>query len=284
MDIEELNKFQLILLALLVSFVTSIATGIVTVTLLAQAPPAVTETVNHVIERTIQTIVPQATSTPVVKQTTVTQTVVVKQDDLITSAIANAIPKTGRVFQTTATSSPVVALAAEIAPNVLVTDSAVISSKDHLVLIGNTDAIFSVSQTFPAVGVAILVPQATSTVLGAPFKVGDATGVKLGQTVTAVLSVANERVAIGNVTSQSSLANVDKTGGASIPVSTVDANVNGGSITGAPLIDIYGNLIGISTTASQNAEGNGSFVSASDIISLLVAETATTTATTTAAH
>ncbi|MDE2078761.1 MAG: hypothetical protein KGI73_00020 [Patescibacteria group bacterium] len=276
MDIEELNKFQLILLALLVSFVTSIATGIVTVTLLAQAPPAVTETVNHVIERTIQTIVPQATSTPV-KQTTVTQTVVTQADDLLTSAIASALPKTGRVFQTTATSSPVVALAAEIAPNILVTDSAVVT-KDHLVAIGGTNVIFTVSQTFPDVGVAILVPASTSTALSAPFKVGDAASVKLGATVAAVMSVVNERVAIGNVTSQSLLATIAKKGSADVPVSTIDTNVNAGAITGAPLIDIYGNLVGISTSASQSANGNGSFVSANDIISLLAAEATTTSA------
>lgn len=63
---EELTKSQLILLALLVSFVTSIATGIVTVTLMDQAPAGVTQTINRVVERTIERAVPSATTTEVI--------------------------------------------------------------------------------------------------------------------------------------------------------------------------------------------------------------------------
>jgi len=51
---EDLTKQQLILLALLVSFVTALATGIVTVSLMDQAPDGVTQTISKVIERTIE--------------------------------------------------------------------------------------------------------------------------------------------------------------------------------------------------------------------------------------
>jgi hypothetical protein len=268
MDIEELNKFQLILLALLVSFVTSIATGIVTVTLLAQAPPGVTETINHIVERTIQTIVPSATSTP-----SSTQTVVVKEDDLITGSIASAMQKTGRVFGGAATTSPVVGLAAEIAPGILVTDSA-ITSKDTLVSIGGVNALFAVSRTLPDIGIAVLSPEATSTVLGAPFTVGDTSAVKLGSTVTAVLGISNERVAIGSVSAVYSLA--------SVSLRAIDTTLDASSITGAPLVNIFGDLVGISTGVSQAAGGKGTFVSASDIIAALAAKPAA--ATTTSAH
>lgn len=54
MDIKDLNKSQLILLALLLSFVTSIATGIVTVTLMDQAPESVSTPITKVIRQTIE--------------------------------------------------------------------------------------------------------------------------------------------------------------------------------------------------------------------------------------
>ena len=65
MDIKELNKKQLILLTLLITFVVSIATGIVTVTLMQQMPKSTTQTINNVIQRTIEkvTTVPETTTT-----------------------------------------------------------------------------------------------------------------------------------------------------------------------------------------------------------------------------
>ena len=55
MDIEKLSKAQLVMLALLVSFMTSMSTGIVTVALMQQAPPSITQSVSKVVERTIAT-------------------------------------------------------------------------------------------------------------------------------------------------------------------------------------------------------------------------------------
>jgi len=81
MDIKDLNKPQLILLAVLLSFITSIATGITTVTLMQQAPASFTVPVNRVIQQTVEKI-------QQVEGKTITQTVVVKEEDLVVDAIA----------------------------------------------------------------------------------------------------------------------------------------------------------------------------------------------------
>lgn len=87
MDLEQLNKNQIILLTLLVSFVTSIATGIVTVTLMDQAPAGVTQTINRVVERTIEKVVPgEPTTQTIVKEVPV----IVTEEELIVKVINEA--------------------------------------------------------------------------------------------------------------------------------------------------------------------------------------------------
>lgn len=78
MKLEDLTKQQIVLLTLLISFVTSIATGITTVALVEQAPPAVSQTINRVIQKTIESVVPGQNGP---------QTVIVKEEDLVVDAI-----------------------------------------------------------------------------------------------------------------------------------------------------------------------------------------------------
>ncbi len=65
MDIKELNKSQLILLAVLLSFVTSIATGITTVTLMQQAPGSVTVPLTQIVRETVEKVVPASVTNTV---------------------------------------------------------------------------------------------------------------------------------------------------------------------------------------------------------------------------
>ena len=111
MDIEELNKSQIVLLTMFVAFISSIATGIVTVSLMQQAPPSVAQTVNQVVTKTIERVervVPQTT--------TITKEVTINQEDVIAGVIAGANPALFEIYpaqesytgtSTTPTYSPV---------------------------------------------------------------------------------------------------------------------------------------------------------------------------------
>src|ERR1700754_2442019 len=91
MDLEHLTKHQIVLLTLLVSFVTSIATGIVTVSLVNQAPSGVTRTINQIVEHTVEKVVPSTQGASAglgITHTVPEKTVVVKDDDLAAQSIA----------------------------------------------------------------------------------------------------------------------------------------------------------------------------------------------------
>ncbi|MCK4918533.1 MAG: serine protease [Candidatus Pacebacteria bacterium] len=84
MNLNELNPTQIILLTLLISFVTSIATGIVTVSLVNQAPPVVTDTIHKVYEKTIEKIVPGEQTATVIENN---NTIIVSEEDFIIEAV-----------------------------------------------------------------------------------------------------------------------------------------------------------------------------------------------------
>lgn len=208
MDIEQLTKSQLVLLALLVSFVTSIATGIVTVTLLDQAPPAVTQTISRVVERTIERVVPADQSASVVTKEI---TIVVKEEDLITDSIEKGSKSLVRI--TTAVVGTTTALTPEIflglgfiitTDGMIVTDSSLVAEgKTYtLTLVSGVVYTASVINQDEETGVALLkiteegeeggeINFATTIVLS------EQRNPQLGQTVIALSGQERTTVAIG---------------------------------------------------------------------------------------
>ena len=87
MNLEDLTKSQLLLLTVFVNFVTSIAVGVLTVSLLDQAPPTITQTVNRIVDHTVEVI---ASTTPIQKiiPSAPASTVVTHDEDLLTAALA----------------------------------------------------------------------------------------------------------------------------------------------------------------------------------------------------
>ena len=94
---EDLNKNQIVLLTLLVSFVTSIATGIMTNALLLQAPVEVVRNINSIVEKTIEKVTPANPLTPV-REKEVT-TIVVKEEDSIVDTISKNINSVVRITE-----------------------------------------------------------------------------------------------------------------------------------------------------------------------------------------
>jgi hypothetical protein len=106
MDIEDLSKTQLLLLTVLVNFVVSIATGILTVSLLDQAPANVSQTVNRIVDHTVETI-----STPIQVATTAVKPTPAAPsgEQLLTTAISAGVNRTAIIHKGTSTTTAAVA-------------------------------------------------------------------------------------------------------------------------------------------------------------------------------
>lgn len=263
MELEELTKSQIILLVLLVSFVTSIATGIVTVSLLAQAPPAITQTVNRIVERTVETVVPaeNQAAAVVTKETTV----VVKEDDLITQSITDSFGKVARIHEGTSTSSPIIALGAVVGQGTIVTDLSQVSG-EHAVDLGPDTFRFVVSAKVPEAGIALMTATGTAPSV-APFKVIDAGSIKLGQTLIGLYGARSDRVAMNILSGVGELVKAGK-GDAVTSVRGLTTTIDSTLTAGAPVITIFGELAGISTAVSRT-DSRGTFVAYADIAAYL---------------
>jgi hypothetical protein len=262
MDIEQLSKVQIVLLTLLVSFVTSIATGIVTVSLMDQAPPSIAQTVNRVIERTVQTVVPS--SQPAASAATQEKTVVIRESELISDAVAKVTPSVVRLFTPDAESPTFLGLGVVVdASGTIATDTNTLGEGvDAIVeLGGGTRARAFVTARDTGAGIAYLTSATTTEDGGTPVwnPVGISAGhMTLGQTVVMLAGNTISRIADGIVV-------------ALIPAKDplpqiIDTNIAGADIMpGSPLIDSTGNLLGLSTGVARTSSSSG-FIPASVII------------------
>ena len=148
-NMENLTKHQLILVALLISFVTSIATGIVTVSLMDQAPKGVTQTINRVVERTVERVV---TEPPKKGGAVVKETIVVKEEDKIIEAIEKNAKSMVRIYKVEPVSTEEKPLKSFVGLGIIiskegdiVTDGAIISETSSYSVVLNDSKEYKVS-------------------------------------------------------------------------------------------------------------------------------------------
>ncbi len=248
MDLEQLTKHQIVLLTLLVSFVTSIATGIVTVSLVNQAPPEVTRTINQIVEHTIEKVVPATQGAAVAASTeTVTErTVVVKDDDLAAQSIAKMQQSLVRIVgkgSSLLVSRGVIVGASGVA----------LADRDAL----NASALRQFEAILPdgkrytatlrpaAKGQALAVLDialGTTTVVAAQF--ADLTKVQLGQSVIRIGGGGADTVGMGVV--------------ASLPdahAGLIESSVSSAT-PGSIIMTLFGEVVGISTGTSRASSAN----------------------------
>lgn len=267
MDLEHLNKSQIVLLTLLVSFVTSVATGIVTVTMLEEAPPVIAQTVNRVVERTVERVVPSGQ--PAAVNTVTEKTVIVKESDAIAQAVTAANASIVRLYtngKDTEGKEIDVFLGLGIVfkeDGTILTDSATLPA--GTIFVARADgqrATATVAQSDEITGLALL-QGATTTVEGQSLSwnsiriaSGDSS---LGKSVVAVSGKTSTRIGDGILTALPDAAPEDMK-------RIVETNIPTGAIAfGSPLINSDGELEGISTAVSR-AKSDNSFLASSAII------------------
>lgn len=241
MNLEQLTKHQIVLLTLLVSFVTSIATGIVTVSLMDQAPAGVTRVVNQIVEHTVEKVIP---STQGASVSTTEKTVVVKDDDLAAQSIAKVQKGMVRF---------VVTDGKELIARGVIIDSkgAALTDRASIVASNGTtfQAILPSGERFPAVPRAgsattsalIIMDIAVGTSTGfTPVPLADPVKLSLGQSVIRIGGNGADTVGSGVIASLPSKDTPDLIQ-SSVPSAT----------HGSVLMTLFGEVIGLSTQGSQ---------------------------------
>jgi len=257
---ENLTRTQIVLLVLLVSFVTSLATGIVTVTLVNQDLPPITNTISRVVEKSVPVEVK-------------TKTVVLNsedKEDKIVKAIKSVSPAVVGIMAVK-NSSASGEKKSSAGAGFFVSKNGLILTNKHTV--EDPSAEYSVitgdGKVLPAKVLARNPFQdiAVLKVEGDSFNfavLGDSQNINIGQTVIAIGNTQDESqnaVSVGVVSGLKKKMTAYGSTAGSIYVAVGGMESLGGLIqtsavigladSGGPLVDLSGKVIGISAIGSQ---------------------------------
>ncbi|MBM2817420.1 MAG: hypothetical protein HW401_10 [Parcubacteria group bacterium] len=205
---ENLTKHQLILVALLISFVTSIATGIVTVSLMDQAPKGITQTINRVVERTVERVVTE----PKKGGDVIKETIVVKEEDKIIEAIEKNAKSMVRIYKADLSLGEENSMKSFVGIGIIIskkgdiaTDGAIINSSGSYSVVLNDakeyDVELEILQENKTIGFLKIIPKANEELSLTPAVLANSDTLKLGQTVISLGGKLRNSVSIGVITS-----------------------------------------------------------------------------------
>lgn len=251
---DNLNAQQIVLLTLLVSFVTSIATGITTVALLEQTPEPVVQTINRIVEKTVERVVSEPApdnGKPTEKEIV---TVVVKEEDLTIDAVEKNTKSLMRIYEKAGDLKSFVALGVIISANgEVVTDSTKVSKgNDYIGVYAGGEFPLEIVFNESDKTLAIMAPEKKDLKDFSVVSFADSNNMRLGQSVISLSGTSENTVSTGIVTNLAKEADVLK----KIVTSVNSNNVLIGSI----ILNLKGEVVGIKV--SSVAEEVGSFMPA----------------------
>ncbi len=243
---EHLTKSQIVLLTLFVSFVASMATGIVVVTLMQQSPEPVTQTITNVVERTIEKIAPAQ-----FQPEKLAKTIIVKDEDLMVAAIDRNI-KSVVAFKTIGQDGEphTAGVGVIVSPEGLV-----ITDKGNFgagILTTTIDGVAYALQVLSnensnTLGIGRLTPvTATTTPTFTAVTFGNPDALKLGQTAIVIGGRDGRTIVTGLVSNLDTYTKTDKDTKVETKVlSNVGISLRlPGTSNGAPIINLDGGVIG----------------------------------------
>jgi len=268
MGMEQLTKQQIVLVTLLVSFVTSIATGIVTVALMDQAPPGVSQTINQIVERTIEKVVSVPDTSNMTASVVTKETVVVKEDDLIISSVdknKNSIVRIYTNNKNEESQQIFVGLGTLVSKEGLIVTGDVFADESgkYLVTLDNTkfyDVTVLPKKDSSKLYFLKVITDEKNPVTFTPITFSDSSKLKLGQSVVAWGGKIQNSVFTGIVSSlfTEALVNNDKgtsTASTTQEIAGISTNINtNDSLSGGPLLNLYGEVIGIRVSSNLSAQ------------------------------
>ncbi len=261
---EHLTKHQIVLVTLLVSFVTAITTGIVTVSLVDQSAPSVPQVINHVVERTIEKVIPSQQSAAVITK----ETIVVRSEDQAIEAINKNSGSVARIY-----SVPPQTGAAEafLGLGFFVTKEGLIAA-DRSIIGQQTNYTARLAgksyplelQNTPDASIALfkaVFPKDDQPVKSKPLfapVVLSQTSLKLGQSVLSLGGETNTNVAMGIISEIVENQSASTTPG-KISVEAIKTDIGSRAAFGSPLINLTGEVVGIKTARLNPSSETGSF-------------------------